>query len=80
MISLSFFIVLVRLSAVKYLIDNTVFQRLSRAHEMISFGVLGDGLYSLTRMGSKNFIELLPNIENLTGMNVDIGGLALESA
>lgn len=63
-----------------YLVDQAVFQRLLRCHEVIALGILLDGLQRLTGVLREDLVELLLGVQDVLGVDLDIGRLTLRAA
>src|SRR5262249_14512155 len=63
-----------------YLVDNTILLRLVCGHDVVAFDVLFNPLQCLSGMVCKNFIHNCSNAQTLSGMNIDVGRLALQAA
>mgnify|MGYP007097289775 CR=1 FL=1 len=66
--------------AIQYLVDQPVRHGLFGTHEVVAIGVLGDLLDALPRVPGQQLVEMLPDLEHFTGVDVDVGGLALAIA
>src|SRR5262245_27810662 len=62
------------------LVDNTIFLRLVRGHDIVALDVLFDALKRLSGMVCQNFIQNSTNAKNFFRMNVDVRRLTLQSA
>src|SRR5438552_13449582 len=62
------------------LVHYPVLYRVWRPHEKVAFRVPGDGVDRLGGVLCKNFIQPPPQVQDFLGMDLDVGGLALEPA
>src|SRR3954447_19665106 len=60
-------------------VDDSVLLGLLRGHEVVALGVLADLLDRLARVLGDDLVELLAQLDDLAGVDLDVGGLALES-
>src|SRR3954463_9379558 len=60
-------------------VDDVVLLRLLRAHEVVTFGVVRDLLESLPGVVGDDFVEPAPHVDDLFGVDLDVGRLALEA-
>jgi hypothetical protein len=60
-------------------IDQAIFHGITGIHEIIPFGVFPDTLQRLRRVSGQNPIELSADLQDLGGVNVDIGSLPFET-
>src|SRR3954462_10581144 len=67
-------------AAHQQLVLQSVFEGFLRTEEIVALGVALDGLDLLSCVERQNFIQALTQIENLLSMDLDIGGLSLETA
>src|SRR5579871_3407112 len=64
----------------QYPIDQTVLDGLVVIHETIAIGILLDTLDALAGMLGQDSVESIARLEHLLGVDLHIGGLALEPA
>src|SRR4051794_6234729 len=60
-------------------VDDPVLLGLLRGHEVVALGVLGDLLDRLARVLGDDLVELLAQLDDLAGVDLNVGGLALET-
>ena len=58
-----------------YPVDEAVFNRFFRTHEEISLRVPFDAIKRFARVRSQDLVQLLPNLDNLSGVDFDVGSL-----
>src|SRR6266498_2220453 len=77
-------VALARLQALRrphdHLVDEAVGFRLLRGHEVVALRVLVDFLDRLAGVLRHDLIEPLADLDDLLGLDADVGGLALEPA
>src|SRR5262249_15528016 len=60
-------------------IDDSVFLRLLRAHEVVALGVLLDFIDRFARMVSDDLVEPPTNVDDLLRVDLDVRRLTLEA-
>src|SRR6202030_62003 len=63
-----------------HFVDESVFDRLRRGHEVVAVGVLLDLLDVLAGVMSKDVVQDFAKTQRLTCVNLDIARLTLEAA
>src|SRR5829696_321767 len=61
-------------------VDDLVLLRLLRAHEVVALGVLRDLVQRLPSVLGDDLVEPAPDVDDLLGMDLDVGRLAGETA
>ena len=61
-------------------VDDVVLLGLFGAHEVVAIGVLRDLLERLARVVGDDLVEPAADVDDLAGVDLDVGGLALEAA
>src|SRR3954463_195366 len=69
-----------RLPVLNDAVDDLVLLRLLRAHEVVALGVLRDLLQWLAGVLGDDLVETLAHVDDLLGVDLDVGRLAGESA
>src|SRR5688572_8919762 len=64
----------------QHLVHDAVLYRVLGTHEKVALGVAPDDLDRLLGVLCKNFIQPLAQVKDLLGVDLDVGGLALEAA
>src|SRR5215210_2052233 len=59
-------------------VDDVILLRLIRAHEVVALRVAGDLLEILAGVLGENLVEPLAHVDDLLGMDLDVGRLALK--
>src|SRR3954451_20298588 len=60
-------------------IDDAVLRRLFRAHEVIALGIAPDLVVFLPGVVGDDAVEALADVDDLLGVDLDVGGLTLEA-
>src|SRR5215212_3251524 len=59
-------------------IDKSVFLRLVGAHEVVPLRISGHLFQFLAGVMGQDLVQALPDVDDLLGVNLDVGGLPLE--
>src|SRR5438105_4242373 len=76
----AFFVVGLDRRLAQDVVHNRIFLRLLRVHVEIAIGVLGDPVDWLAGVIGQNLIEHVAGLEDLVGLDLDIGDLAADLA
>jgi len=66
-------------SANDYLINDSVFNRLLGTHEHVPIGIFLNFAQTLTRVFNEQIVEIFPQSQNFTRLDVKVSGLTLGS-
>ena len=68
-----------KLAPIDHLVDNAVLERLSRVHDVVTIYIALELLERLPSRIGQNLIKQFPRAQNVTGLDINIRGLAAKA-